>query len=202
MKSISHFIGTTLLGGVLFLAPIVALALVLNKAYAAARRALQPVVSLIPDRFASAPTMTAILTVLVLALACFLAGLLAQTLLAQRIVGRLETAVLSKVPGYDYMKQAGTSVLGLGEMEDHPLVLVRIGDSWRIGVLTDAMGGDMVAVFVPNAPNPLSGGVFLVAADRVRRTDVPLATALGALRRCGAGARAVWSGSSAQSQAS
>ena len=128
MKSISRFIGTTILGGVLFLTPIVALALVLNKAYVWAQRGLQPVATLIPDRFASAPTMTAILTVLVLAFACFLAGLLAKTLLAQRIVGGLETAVLSKVPGYEYMKQAGTSVLGFGEMDEHPLVLVRIGE--------------------------------------------------------------------------
>jgi uncharacterized membrane protein len=197
MKTISRFIGTTILGGVLLLTPIVALALVLNKAFVWARRGLQPVATLIPDRFASTPTMTAILTVLGLALACLLAGLLAQTLLAQRVVGGLEAAVLSKVPGYEYMKQAGTSVLGLGEMDEHPLVLVRIGDSWRIGVLTDSVDDNLVAVFVPNSPNPLSGGVFFVAADRVRRTDVPLATALGALRRCGTGSKVVWGGSSA-----
>jgi uncharacterized membrane protein len=198
----TRFIDTTLLGGVLFLTPIVALALILNKAYVWARRGLQPLVTLFPDRFDSAPTLTAILTVLVLALACFLAGLLARTVLAQKIVGGLEAAVLSKIPGYEYMKQAGTSVLGLGEMEDHPLLLARIGDSWRIGVPTDAVGDNLVAVFVPNSPNPLSGGVFLVAADRVRRTDVPLATALGALRRCGTGSRAVWGGSSAETQMS
>ncbi len=113
MKTISHFIGTTILGGGLFLTPVVVLALILSKAYDWARRALQPLAALIPDRFASGPTMTAILMVFVLALACFLAGLLAQTLLAQKIVSSLEAAVLSKIPGYEYLKQAGTSVLGL-----------------------------------------------------------------------------------------
>jgi uncharacterized membrane protein len=191
MKTISHFIGTTILGGVLFLTPVVVLALILGKAYDWARRALQPVAALIPDRFASGPTMTAILTVFVLALACFLAGLLAQTLLAQKIVGGLEAAVLSKIPGYEYLKQAGTSVLGLGEMEEHPLVLVQIGDAWRIGVQTDAGKDGLVAVFVPNSPNPMSGSVFIVAAERVRPVGVPLASAIASLRRCGTGSGAL-----------
>ena len=195
MTAVSRFVGTTILGGVLFLTPLVALALILNKAYVWARRGLQPVATLIPDRFASAPTMTAILTVLVLALACFLAGLLAKTLLAQKVVLGLEAAILSKVPGYEYMKQAGASVLGLGEMEEHPLVLVRIGDSWRIGVQTDAGKNGLVAVFIPNSPNPMSGSVFLVASDRVRPANAPLASAMACLRRCGAGAASLGGGS-------
>jgi uncharacterized membrane protein len=191
MKAISRSIATTILGGVLFLTPLVVLALVLNKAYDFAQRGLQPVANLIPARLASGPTATAILAILALALACFLAGLLARTLLAQKIVGGLEAAVLSKVPGYEYFKQAGASVLGLGEMEEHPVVLVQIGDSWRIGVQTDAGKDGLVAVFLPNSPNPMSGSVFLVAADRVRPAGAPLATAIACLRRCGTGSQSL-----------
>ena len=54
MTAVSRFVGTTILGGVLFLTPIVVLALILNKAYVWPRRGLQPVTTLIPDRFASA----------------------------------------------------------------------------------------------------------------------------------------------------
>lgn len=188
MKTLSRFIGTTILGGVLFLMPIVVLALILSKAYTWARSALRPVAELIPVHFASRPTMTALMTVLALAFACFVAGLITRTLLAQRIVGGLEAAFLSRLPGYDYLKQAGTSMLGLGETSEHPLVLARIGNSWRIGVQTDIVGAGHVAVFIPNSPNPVSGSVFLVAADRVRPVDAPLASALACLRRCGAGA--------------
>ncbi len=187
MKTISRFVGTTILGGALFLAPIVVLAVVLNKAYDFAQRALQPVAKLGPDRLASAPTATAILAILVLALACFLAGLLARMLWAKRLVDELEGSVLSKIPGYEYLKQAGTSVLGVSESAEHPVVLAELGGAWRIGLQTDVVGKNLVAVFVPNAPNPLSGAVFLVAADRVRPAGVPLAAAMGALRRCGIG---------------
>ena len=193
MRPISRFVGTTILGGVLFLTPIVVLGVVLSKAFDFVRRGLQPLTALIPQTLASGPTTTAALTVLLLGIMCFLAGLFAQTLLAQRIVSGLEGTVLSKLPGYEYLKQAGTSVLGLGETAEHPVVLAQLGDAWRIGVQTDSIGDGYVAVFLPNSPNPMSGSVFLIAADHVRPADVPLATAIASLRRCGIGSGALLS---------
>ena len=81
------------------------------------------------------------------------------------------------LPGYEYLKQAGTSVLGFGETEEHPVVLVQLGDAWRIGLQTDHAGDDLVAVFVPKFANPMSGSVFFVAADRVRPLERSLASA-------------------------
>jgi uncharacterized membrane protein len=168
MKAISHFLRITVLGGVLFLTPIVVLVFILDKAFDFARRALKPVTAIIPDRLVSGVTTEAIMAIVLIAILCFLAGLFARTRPAQRIMAELESSVLSKVPAYEYLKQAGASVMGLGEMADHPVVLAQLGGAWRIGVQTDVLGG-LVAVFVPNSPNPMSGSVFLVAADSVRR---------------------------------
>ena len=190
MRAISHFLRTTVLGGVLFLAPIVVLAFILDKAFDFARRALKPVTAIIPDRLVSGVTAEAIMAIVLIAILCFLAGLFARTRPAQRIMAELESSVLSKVPAYEYLKQAGASVMGLGEMADHPVVLAQLGGAWRIGVQTDVVGGGLVAVFIPNSPNPMSGSVFLVAADSVRPAGVPLAAAIGCLRRCGAGSEA------------
>ena len=196
MRAISHFVRITILGGILFLTPIVVLGLVLNKAYKAAGQVMQPLIGLVPTEVASRAAASATLASLVLALVCFFAGLLARTQWAQRIVNGLEASVLSKVPGYEYLKQAGASVLGADEMADHPVVFAQLGGGWRIGVQTDVVGEGLVAVFVPNSPNPSSGGVFLVAADRVRPAGAPLAAAMGALRRCGTGTGALWSAAS------
>jgi uncharacterized membrane protein len=99
MKTLSHFVGTTILGGVLILTPIVVLALVLGKAFQYVSLALQPLAALIPDRLTSAPTATAIRTVALLAILCFLAGLFAQNHAAERFVLGLKGSVLSKLPG-------------------------------------------------------------------------------------------------------
>ena len=90
MKTISHFFRITVLGGVLFLTPIVVLAFILGKAFDFSRRALKPVTAIIPDRFVSGVTTEAIMAIVLIAILCFLAGLLARTRPAQRIVAELE----------------------------------------------------------------------------------------------------------------
>jgi uncharacterized membrane protein len=187
MQAISRFVRTASFGGVLFLTPIVVIWLILGKAYNLAGRVLLPLTALVPDSLSARTTITAVLEVLLIALACFFAGLFARTVRSQRIVRELEVSVLSKVPGYEYMKQAGASMLGVGETADYPVILANLGGAWRIGVQTDILGENLVAVFVPNSPNPLSGGVSLIAADRVRPA------AMGALRRCGTGSGTLFS---------
>ena len=188
MRAIMRFVGRTILRGVLFLTPIVVLGIILGKVFDLVRRALQPVATFVPQDLVSRPTATAILAILLLVVVCFLAGLFARAALAQLLVRHLETAVLSKVPGYEYLKEAGTSVLGLGEATEHPVVFVHLGGAWRVGVQTDIVGSGLVAVFVPNSPNPMSGSLFFIEPERVRQANAPLASAIACLRRCGRGA--------------
>jgi uncharacterized membrane protein len=46
-------------------------------------------------------------------------------------------------------------------------------------------------VFLPGAPNPHSGAVYFVPADRIRPAEVKLVAALNCMRRCGLGAPAL-----------
>ena len=61
MKTLSHFVGTTILGGVLFLTPIVVIWLILSNAYDVAGRVLQPLTALIPESLSSRTAITAVL---------------------------------------------------------------------------------------------------------------------------------------------
>jgi uncharacterized membrane protein len=83
------------------------------------------------------------------------------------------------------MKQVGASMRGVGETADYPVVLANLVGEWRIGRQIDVLGENLVAVFVRNSPNSLSGGVFLIATDGLRPARISLAAATGALRRCG-----------------
>ena len=169
MKAISHFLRMTVLGGILFLAPIVALVFILDKAFDFARRALKPVTAIIPDRLVSGATTEAIMAIVLIAILCFLAGLFARTRLAQRIMAELESSVLSKVPAYEYLKQAGASVMGLGEMADHPVVLAQLGGAWRIGVQTDVVGRRLGRGVRPQFSEPDVG----IGLSRRRRQHPP-----------------------------
>ena len=86
MKTIAQFVRTTIVGGLFFLAPIVVLIVILAKAFDYAKKGLNAVLVHIPaasDLSAGAATA---LAVAVVALVCFLAGLVARTMAAQRVI--------------------------------------------------------------------------------------------------------------------
>jgi uncharacterized membrane protein len=98
MRAISRFLQTTILGGVLFLMPIVVLGLILGKAFDIARRGLKPFVAMIPDRSAYGVPTEMVTVIVVIAILCFLAGLLARSTSAQAMIAQLENSVLSRCP--------------------------------------------------------------------------------------------------------
>ena len=191
MKTISQFVKTTIVGGLFFLAPIVVLFIIIAKAFDYAKKGLNAVLVHVPaasDLSAGAATA---LSVLVIALVCFLAGLVARSMTAQRVVNALESSVLSKIPAYEYLKQESASALGVAEIGELPVVFVPMEGGWQLGVRTEALSNDLISVFIPGAPDPHSGSVFFFSPDSVRPAGVKMAAALNCLRRCGAGASAL-----------
>jgi uncharacterized membrane protein len=191
MKTLARFVHTTILGGVFFLAPIVVLMIILAKALEYANKVLQAFVVHILATSELSPTGATMLSIVTVALVCFLAGLIAHTIVGQRVVKRLEDSVLSKVPAYEYLKQESASALGVATMTELPVVLVETDFGWQIGVQTEMASGGLVAVFLPGAPNPHSGSVYFVPTDRIRPSEVKLVAALNCMRRCGIGASAL-----------
>ena len=191
MKAIAQFVRTTVLGGLFFLAPIVVLIVILAKAFDYAKSGLNAVVVHIPSASDLTAGAATVLAVALVALVCFLAGLVAHTVTAQRVVDALELSVLSKIPAYDYLKQESASALGVAEIAALPVVFVPMEGGWQLGVQIEALSGDLVSIFVPGAPNPHSGSVFFFSMDNVRPAGIKLVAALNCLRRCGAGASAL-----------
>ena len=179
---------TTLVGGVVFLVPIVVLVVIIDKALGLAHHLTDPLAAHFPILIGNAPVLMASVF---LVLVCFFLGLCAMTGPARLAVAWLESTLLSKIPGYVFLKGAGESVLGLEEHAPYPLVLARIEEAWQFGFLIEHLDGGHLAVFVPGAPNPMSGSVYFMSTERVRPSDVPVAAALKCLRQLGAGAHAL-----------
>jgi uncharacterized membrane protein len=191
MKTLAQFVRTTIVGGLFFLAPIVVLIVILAKAFDFAKKSLNAVLVHIPAASELTAGAATVLSITIIALVCLLAGLVANTVTAQRLVNVLESSLLSKIPGYDYLKQESASVLGVAEIAELPVVFVPMEGGWQVGVQTEALSDGMVSIFVPGAPNPHSGSVFFFSRDTVRPAGIKLAVALNCLRRCGAGASAL-----------
>ena len=190
MRAIAQFVRTTIIGGLFLLAPIVVLTVIVAKALDFAKKGLSAVAVYVPAASDLSAGAATVLSVVFVALVCFLAGLVARTVTAQRVVDALELSVLSKIPAYDYLKQESASALGAG-LTELPVVFVPMEGGWQIGVQTETLNDGLVSIFVPGAPNPHSGSVFFFSTDTVRPAGIKLVTALNCLRRCGAGASAL-----------
>jgi uncharacterized membrane protein len=191
MKTLALFVRSTILGGVFFLAPIIVLIVILAKAFDFAKKGVHAVVVHVPMVSDLRVSVATALSIAVIALVCLLAGLIAQTLIGQRLVGALESSVLSKIPAYEYLKQESASALGVAEIGELPVVFVPMEGGWQLGVQTETLSNGLVSIFVPGAPNPHSGSVFFFPTEAVRPAGIKLAAGLNCLRRCGAGASAL-----------
>jgi uncharacterized membrane protein len=194
MKPNFQFLRTTLAGGVLFLVPIVVLVVILGKAAAIADKLVGPLADRLPFESLIGLRTPVALVIGLIVLFCFLAGCLARSALAQKLITRLETTVLSNVPGYELYKGVGESMLGGKSALAQETVLARIEDAWQFGFLVERLENGTVAVFIPGAPNPYSGAVYLMSPDRIQPLAVPSAAAMKCLKRLGAGSNALLRG--------
>jgi uncharacterized membrane protein len=179
---------TTIVGGVLFLAPFVILYILLGKAYELARLVIRPLAEWLPFESLIGLEAPTILAGLLLVVVCFAAGLLARTSQAKRLVSWLESALLSNLPAYSFMKSVGEEYAAGAPTSSHESVLVRLDDSYQFGFLMERLNDGHVVVFVPGAPKPWGGDVLIVEQRRVTLLSSSSKVAVRCLQQLGSGA--------------
>jgi uncharacterized membrane protein len=194
MKALGEFIRTTLIGGILFLLPIVVLIVVLGKAQDISSRIVAPVAQRMPVPSVGGVAVAKILAIAVIALFCLFAGLFARTRFAKRSVGWLERGLLSKVPGYDFFKAVSESLVGFETEHAQEVVLVRVEEALQIGFLMERVENDRYAVFVPGAPSIWSGSVYFMTEERFQRVHISRAEAMKCLGQLGEGTNQLLAG--------
>ncbi len=181
-----EFLKTTIIGGLLFLLPAILVLIVLGHAMQLAAKVAQPVSKLLPDAVFGIGGIT-LVAALVLVVVSFLAGLVARTDLGKRIARRFEISFLGGLPQYQIVKSMAE---GLAKVENaegvHP-ALVEIEGGWQIGYLIEPLENGWAAVFLPQAPTPMSGNIMYLPMDRVRPLDMPMVQAMALVKRMGVG---------------
>jgi uncharacterized membrane protein len=192
MATIWKYVRTTLIGGLLFLLPIVVILLVLQKAFEFALKLLVPLEKALPGWFAigsAAPHFTAAMLLLVI---CFLAGLVAGTGAGGWLRRALERTVLGRVPGYTMLR----SMFSGGAPVDKPIevALVEMENMLVIAYVMERHANGYVTLFVPSAPMPNAGSVFFARSEQVRIIDVAMGDTLLCIVKLGLGAEKMLKG--------
>src|SRR6187455_2518685 len=138
MKSLTAFLKATIVGGALYLVPIVLILIVLGKVQAVTTKLVAPLTAALQLHDVGGIGLARLLGIALIILACFAAGLFARTRVAQQFVGWLERAILSNLPGYSMISTLGADVAGTHDGQPHmQVVLARIEDSWQVGLLVE-----------------------------------------------------------------
>lgn len=194
MKSITSFIKTTFIGGLFFVIPVVLVIVLIGKAVEILRKLVAPIADNIPVETIGGITLARIIALFLLLLICFVAGLLAKTKKANAIKNWIENNILSHIPGYSLLKGMTESAIGLDSEDLKVVVLVDIEEVWQIGFLMDEIDDKLSAVYIPGAPNPMSGDVFFVKNDRLKKLDLPELSAMKIYKKLGLDAKSILQG--------
>jgi uncharacterized membrane protein len=188
-----NFIKATLIGGLLFLLPLVLVVMLGAKAFAVIRSVTDPIADLLNLHRLLGVYASHLLAWIVLTLLCFIAGLFARTTVARSFMRWLETWVLSMLPGYRLMATlTGDANLTRDRGEAKPeAVLARIEDAWQFALVVERIGATHVVVYVPGAPSATSGSVYVMDVDRVRPVNAPLSEVMKSLKGLGVGTAAL-----------
>jgi uncharacterized membrane protein len=187
MKTLSHFIKTTLVGGLLVLFPLFCCLYLGVRIAAALTNFTKPLLGFLPQNRFIGVAIADAASVLILLLVCFATGLIARTAFGSS-VGLRTSEFLNRIPGYRMLDRIARIIFDHEDQRGSPVVL-RNGDTKQIGFLVEENSAEELTVFFPNAPTPFSGNIAILRADDVERLDVPRSEVLRMIASFGAGTR-------------
>jgi uncharacterized membrane protein len=186
MRTLWRLLKATLVGGLLFLVPLILMGLVLKKGLEIAEKIVGPIVRHSPVHTVLGVTVVTLASGLALLLVALAFGVVAQTAAGRRIRAWLEATILGKVPAYSLLRgMLDPSILTKGAQP----ALAWVEESWVYALVLEVHEDGHRTVFIPGAPNPLSGSIYFLPESRVRNLDMPLPTFFKQIRALGIGSR-------------
>jgi uncharacterized membrane protein len=182
-----QFIRVTIIGGVIFLVPVTVLIVILGKTVDIMGRLARPLTAWVPmDRIGgvAVANLIAIAGIIVL---CFIAGLVARSGVVTRYINSLESRFLYSIPGYSFVKSLTSSMARVDDDKSLTPVLAKFDDASQIAFKVESLPDGRAIVYVPGAPDPWSGSVFVMSADRIELLDLSLMDAVKTIRALGSG---------------
>lgn len=189
MRRIVRVLATTVVGGVLFLVPVVLIVVLAAQALRIAGVILAPLAHLIPGQSIAGVALANVVAATLLVVTCFVAGMAARTAMGRHVNERFERLILRRVPGFTFVKSAAQGLVGLETGSDVQSALARIEDAWVPAFVIERHHSGLLTVFVPSVPTPAAGTVYLLEAERVRLLDVPVTAVLKVVMALGVGLR-------------
>ncbi len=180
------FLKTTALGGAIFLLPLIVIGALLGQVVQVVLVVAEVIGKWIPLKSAGGIALLILLALAVVVLMCFVAGLAARRSFGKRISQTIEKNLLLFFPRYTILKDQMAG--GIGSDETKPRlkpVLVKLAHASRIAFEVERPQRGLVTIYLPGAPDPWSGSVVYMTADRVEPLEIGFSEAVATLEKLG-----------------
>jgi len=168
-----RFLLTTVIGGVLFLVPVVFLGMIVTKAAGYMMVIAQPLADWIPVDTIGGIALANMIAIVAVIFLCFLAGLVARQALAGKLVKNLESKILVKIPGYSMVKGMASG-FDASQTEGFKPVALELGTAERLGFEIQKLSDGRSVIYIPSVPSPWSGITQVLPAEQITYLDVPV----------------------------
>ena len=186
------FLKTTAIGGLIFLLPLIVIGALIGQVVPIVLTIAEALNEVLPVKSASGIALLVALAIAVLLLLCFLAGLTARRSVGRQFSALIEKNLLMLFPRYAILKDQMAGTIG-GDAAKPRMkpVLVRFDDATRIAFEIERSEAGLVAIYLPGAPDPWSGHVVHMTAERVEPLEVDFSDAVATCEQLGRGSAAV-----------
>jgi uncharacterized membrane protein len=168
-------------GGAYVVLPLCVIVVVLVSLYRTIYAAIEPLTSAVGVRF---PVLWALLALLMLSFAC---GLLLHTRPGRGLVAAVRRWLDERFPHLRALHQFEDELLGKGGSKPIKGAFAVLDDALVPAFVLEELADARYTVFVPAAPNPSQGAIYVLPRERVHLIDAPVHEVAGCVRGWGAG---------------
>lgn len=187
MGKFANFIRITIAGGILFLIPVGVIVFIIAKTINFLYDLSKPITARLPFRNVAGVGVNTLMSIILLLLICFLAGIFMKTKLAKRMIQWLEDRVLVYVPGYSYIRARSTDFFSSEKTHAWKPATIFVDDNEVICFVIDE-SEDYCSIFLPSSPVPSSGSICVREKKNVTFLPINVAEAVSMIRQFGKGA--------------
>jgi uncharacterized membrane protein len=192
VRQLLGFVKTMVVGGLLFLFPLVFVTIVVGRAFTLMLRTTRPIVdNLIPVRTVVDVAVVDVVAVVAMLAGCLVAGLVARSRIGRAAYRAVDANLASLIPGYATLKaRLGDAEGDEARRKAIKTILVRLDDQSQLAFEIERLPDGRVVAFLPGAPDPWSGTSVIVDAGRVTPLAIDILVLGRLLKDLGAGTSA------------
>jgi uncharacterized membrane protein len=176
-------------GIIFFLLPIMLLFFILRKAIGLIEQIFRPFQRFIPDTSILGIGLLHLVSLLIILLVCYLAGILSEQKSIKSILSKIEENILVFIPGYSMIRSRAGHTLGESD-ENMRTVLVKEAKTWRPGIEVDRLADGYSSIFLPTPPSAKSGQLKFVHETDMKELNISVRQLMKLVRKYGKGSAA------------